>query len=128
MAAPDLPRERLICILGPTGVGKTEFALKLAEQFRGEIVSADSMQVYRQMDIGTAKPTPQERGRITHHLLDVADPDQPFDASRYMDMATKAITCLHQAGKQPFVVGGTGLYVRALLGGLIDGPPADEAL
>ncbi|MCK9364884.1 MAG: tRNA (adenosine(37)-N6)-dimethylallyltransferase MiaA [Syntrophales bacterium] len=128
MAAPDILRDRLICILGPTGVGKSAFALKLAEHFRGEIVGADSLQVYRQMDIGTAKPTPEERRRIPHHLLDVVDPDQPFDASRYLEVATKTIICLQQARKQPFVVGGTGLYVRALLGGLIDGPPADEAL
>ena len=94
----------------------------------GEIVSADSMQVYRGMDIGTAKPTPEERRRIPHHLLDVVDPDEPFDASRYCDLARGVIARLHGEGKPVFVVGGTGLYIRALLGGLIDGPGADESL
>jgi tRNA dimethylallyltransferase len=128
MAAPDTPRRRLVCIFGPTGVGKSAFALKLAECCRGEIVSADSMQVYRQMDIGTAKPTPEERSRIPHHLIDVVDPEQAFDASVYLAMATAAITVLQHAQKLPLVVGGAGLYIRALLGGLIDGPPADEKL
>jgi tRNA dimethylallyltransferase len=82
MAGFDIPKPRLICILGPTGVGKTGMALELADQWGGEIISADSMQVYRHMDIGTAKPTLEERRRIPHHLLDVVDPDEPFDASR----------------------------------------------
>jgi tRNA dimethylallyltransferase len=128
MAAPDILRPRLVCILGPTGVGKSAFAMALAEHYRGEIVSADSMQVYRRMDIGTAKPTPGERRRIVHHLIDVVNPDQPFDASRYLETAPDSITDLHHRGKLPLVVGGTGLYIRALLGGLIDGPPADERL
>lgn len=121
-------KPRLICIVGPTGVGKTGMALELAGRFGGEIVSADSMQVYRHMDIGTAKPTAAERERIPHHLLDVVDPDEPFDASRYIGLAHGAIADLRQRGKPVFVVGGTGLYIRALLGGLIDGPGADEAL
>lgn len=124
----ESPRERLVCIFGPTGVGKSAFAIHLAERLGGEIVGADSMQVYRRMDIGTAKPTREERGRVFHHLIDVVEPDEPFDASRYREMASGAVTAVHQKGKTPFVVGGTGLYIRALLGGLIDGPPADEAL
>jgi len=128
MAGLDNPKPRLICIVGPTGVGKTAMALELACRWGGEIVSADSMQVYRHMDIGTAKPTPEERGRIPHHLLDVVDPDEPFDASRYIELAHKVIDRLQWQGKPVFVVGGTGLYIRALLGGLIDGPGADEAL
>ncbi|MCX5821508.1 MAG: tRNA (adenosine(37)-N6)-dimethylallyltransferase MiaA [Deltaproteobacteria bacterium] len=128
MTVPDDPKPRLICILGPTGVGKTGMALELAGRWGGEIVSADSMQVYRHMDIGTAKPTPEERGRIPHHILDVVDPDEPFDASRYVGLAHGVIDALRRQGKPVFVVGGTGLYVRALLGGLIDGPGADEAL
>jgi tRNA dimethylallyltransferase len=128
MAGLDDPKPRLICIVGPTGVGKTGMALELAGRWGGEIVSADSMQVYRHMDIGTAKPTPEERGRIPHHLIDVVDPDGPFDASRYIELAHGAIEGLQRQGKPVFVVGGTGLYIRALLGGLIDGPGADEAL
>ena len=128
MSGLDNPKPRLICIVGPTGVGKTAMALELACRWGGEIVSADSMQVYRHMDIGTAKPTPEERGRIPHHLLDVVDPDEPFDASRYIELAHKVIDRLQWQGKPVFVVGGTGLYIRALLGGLIDGPGADEAL
>ncbi len=128
MMMGEAPRERLVCIFGPTGVGKSAFALKLAEHFGGEIVGADSMQVYRRMDVGTAKPTREERGRVFHHLIDVVEPDQPFDVSRYQEMAAGAVTAVLEKGKTPFVVGGTGLYIRALLGGLIDGPPADEAL
>jgi len=128
MAGADIPKPRLICILGPTGVGKTAMALELADRWGGEIVSADSMQVYRQMDIGTAKPTPEERRRIPHHLLDVVDPDEPFDVSRYIRLANGIIADLQREEKPVFVVGGTGLYIRALLGGLIDGPGADEVL
>jgi len=128
MDIPAIPRPRLVIILGPTGVGKSAMALSLTGRLGGEIVSADSMQVYRGMDIGTAKPTPEERRRITHHLLDVVDPDEPFDASRYCTLAQGIITRLQGEGKPVFVVGGTGLYIRALLGGLIDGPGADEPL
>jgi tRNA dimethylallyltransferase len=122
------PKPRLIILLGPTGAGKTALALRLAGRFGGEIVSADSMQVYRGMDIGTAKPTPEERGMIPHHLLDVVSPDAPFDVSRYCELARAAIARLHREGKAVFVVGGTGLYLRALVGGLIEGPGADETL
>jgi tRNA dimethylallyltransferase len=124
----ELPKPRLILILGPTGVGKTGMALELAERFGGQIVGADSMQVYRHMDIGTAKPTAGDRARIPHHLIDVVDPDEPFDVSRYIAVANGVIGRLQGAQKPVFVVGGTGLYVRALLGGLIDGPGADEGL
>jgi tRNA dimethylallyltransferase len=129
MAGFEIPKPRLIILLGPTGVGKTGMAMELAGRWGGEIVSADSMQVYRYMDIGTAKPTPEERGLIPHHLLDVVDPDEPFDVSRYIELAHAAIAHLQQQeGKPVFVVGGTGLYIRALMGGLIDGAGADEAL
>ena len=128
MAVSGAQKPRVILLVGPTGVGKTKMALKMAGRFGGEIVSADSLQVYRGMDIGTAKPTPEERQRIPHHLLDVVDPDQPFDASRYCDLAHGVIARLHREGKPIFVVGGTGLYIRALLGGLIAGPGADESL
>ncbi|MBA4421752.1 MAG: tRNA (adenosine(37)-N6)-dimethylallyltransferase MiaA [Syntrophus sp. (in: bacteria)] len=121
-------KPRVVLLVGPTGVGKTKMALKIAGLIGGEIVSADSLQVYRGMDIGTAKPTPEERRCIPHHLLDVVDPDQPFDVSRYCDLAHRVISCLHREQKPIFVVGGTGLYIRALLGGLIAGPGADESL
>ena len=128
MAGADIPKPRLICILGPTGVGKSAMALELADRWGGEIVGADSMQVYRHMDIGTAKPTPHERKRIPHHLLDVVNPDEPFDVSLYIRLANGIIADLHRGERPVFVVGGTGLYIRALLGGLIDGPGADEVL
>ena len=125
---PVSPKPRLVVLLGPTGVGKTALALALAHRWQGQIVSADSMQVYRAMDIGTAKPTLEERRRVPHHLIDVVAPDEPFDASRYLALARAAIESLQAAGKAVFIVGGTGLYLRALLGGLIPGPGADEAL
>ena len=100
MAGPGNMKPRLICIVGPTGVGKTGMAMELAGRFGGEIVSADSMQVYRHMDIGTAKPTAAERGRVPHHLLDVVDPDEPFDASRYISLAGAAIADLAAAGEE----------------------------
>jgi len=106
MAICDGEKPRLIIILGPTGVGKTEMALEIAGQWGGEIVSADSMQVYRRMDIGTAKPTREQQRRIPHHLVDLVDPDEPFDASRYCTCAREAIAALHRKGKPVFVVGG----------------------
>lgn len=108
----------LIAILGPTAVGKSALALQLAEEFRGEIVSADSRQVYRGMDIGTAKPTRAERARVPHHLLDVVNPDEPFTLAQYQRLAYAAIADIHARGKVPFLVGGSGLYVRAVLEGL----------
>jgi tRNA dimethylallyltransferase len=128
MIVSGMPKPRLVVLLGPTGVGKTEMALRMAERWGGEIVGADSMQVYRGMDIGTAKPTPRERMRIPHHLLDVVDPDEPFHASRYCDLARGVIARLQNEEKPVLVVGGTGLYIRTLLGGLIDIPGADESL
>jgi tRNA dimethylallyltransferase len=128
MSISRIPKPRLVIILGPTGVGKTAMALALGARLGAEIVSADSMQVYRGMDVGTAKPTWEERRQIPHHLLDVVDPDEPFDASRYCALAHGIIGRLHGEGKPVLVVGGTGLYIKALLGGLIAGPTADESL
>jgi tRNA dimethylallyltransferase len=108
----------LIAILGPTAVGKTALSVRLAEEFRGEIVSADSRQVYRGMDIGTAKPTADEQHRVRHHLLDVVDPDETFTLSEYQHHAYAAIADIHARGRVPFLVGGSGLYVRAVLEGL----------
>jgi tRNA dimethylallyltransferase len=109
--------KRLIAIVGPTGIGKSRLALHLATVFPGEIVSADSRQVYRYMDIGTAKPTPQELASIPHHLIDIINPDDEFSLAMYQQMANKAIDDIHGRGRLPFLVGGTGLYVKAVLEG-----------
>jgi tRNA dimethylallyltransferase len=108
---------RLIAIVGPTGVGKSRLALHLATIFNGEIVSADSRQVYRYLDIGTAKPTPQELSLIPHHLINIINPDEDFSLAQYLDLANKAIKDIFKRNRLPFLVGGTGLYVRALLEG-----------
>jgi tRNA dimethylallyltransferase len=107
----------LILIVGPTAVGKTELAIQLAERLDGEIVSADSRLFYRGMDIGTAKPTPEERARIPHHLIDVADPDETWSLAVFQQAATKIIAGIHARGKLPFLVGGTGQYIRAVTEG-----------
>ncbi|OGO08030.1 MAG: tRNA (adenosine(37)-N6)-dimethylallyltransferase MiaA [Chloroflexi bacterium RBG_13_57_8] len=109
--------KRLVAIVGPTGIGKSRLALRLAEKFHGEIVGADSRQVYRFMDIGTAKPTPQELGAVPHHLIDIIDPDEEFSLAQYLDLARKTIDDIFQRGNVPFLVGGTGLYIKALLEG-----------
>ncbi len=121
-------KPRLIVIVGPTAIGKTEAAIRLAREWDSEIISADSMQVYRYMDIGTAKPTIEERSLVPHHLVDVVNPDEQFNAAMFMEMSQRIIAGLHSLGKPVFVVGGTGLYVKALLGGLFRGPDADEGL
>lgn len=108
----------LIAIIGPTAVGKTAISLRLAREFRGEIVSADSRQVYRWMDIGTAKPNAQERQCVPHHLLDAVNPGETFSLAEYQRLAYAAIAEIHARGNTPFLVGGTGLYVRAVLDGL----------
>lgn len=122
------PRPAIIIICGPTGVGKTSGAIAAAERFDGEIIGADSVQIYRHLDIGTAKPTPAERERIPHHLVDFLEPDEPFDARRFSKMAGSVIQRLSAAGKVPFVVGGTGLYIKALLHGLFEPPAASPEL
>ena len=107
--------KRLIAIVGPTGIGKTRLAVKLAAKFTGEIISADSRQVYRFMDIGTAKPTPEEMMQVPHHLIGIIDPDEEFNLALFQQQAYKAIEDVHQSGKLPFLVGGTGLYIKAIL-------------
>lgn len=123
---PSLGRQHIdqpvVAIVGPTAVGKTALALAIAERFSCEIVGADSMQVYRHMDIGTAKPTLEERSRIRHHLIDVADPDEQYQAARYADEAFQACLDIVARGKTPMLVGGTGLYLQALLHGMFDMP------
>ncbi|GAI39995.1 unnamed protein product, partial [marine sediment metagenome] len=107
----------LIAIIGPTAVGKSELALKLAESLDGEIINADSRQVYRYMDIGTNKPTLAEKAAVLHHLIDVAEPDEDFSVAMYHQLAIEAMTAIQQKGKLPLLVGGSGLYVWSLVEG-----------
>ena len=118
----------LICIVGPTAVGKTEIAIQLAQQLDAEIVSLDSRQIYREMDIGTAKPTPDQRGAVPHHLIDCVDVDQPFSVAEYQRLADAAITQIRERDKRTMAVGGAGLYFRGLIDGLFDGPGADAEI
>lgn len=118
------PLPSLILIVGPTAVGKTEIALQLAERLSGEIVSADSRLFYRGMDIGTAKPSPAERARVPHHLIDIANPDETLSLAIFQQKARQAIAEIYTRGKLPFLVGGTGQYVRAVSEGWT--PPAVE--
>ena len=117
-----------VILLGPTGSGKTALSLALAERFGGEIVSCDSVAVYRGMEIGTAKPTREERARVSHHLIDVAEPDKPFTAGEYSRLARQALCKIAGRGRLPIVTGGTGLYLRALTEGLFAGPERREDL
>jgi tRNA dimethylallyltransferase len=120
-------KPRIVIILGPTAVGKTDLALDVASAFDGEIISADSMQVYRHLDIGTSKPTREERVRVPHHLIDIVDPDGEYSAALFNRQAGSIIGDLH-VRKTIIVAGGTGLYIRALTGGIIEGPGPDEGL
>lgn len=117
-----------VLLLGPTGSGKTALSLALGERFRGEIVSCDSVAVYRGMDLGTAKPTREEQARLPHHLIDVADPDQFFTAGEYSRQARTALKDIAGRCKLPIVTGGTGLYLRALTDGLFAGPARQTEL
>jgi tRNA dimethylallyltransferase len=118
-------RPRVIVVVGPTAVGKTQTVLHLATGLEAEVINADSMQVYRYMDIGTAKPTAAERSLVPHHLLDLVDPDEDFDAFRYADLGRVAIAEASGRGRAALVSGGTGLYVKALVHGLFPGAPKD---
>ena len=108
---------KILVICGPTASGKTALAVELALRHHGEVVSADSMQIYRRMDIGTAKPTPEEMRGVPHHMLDVADPEEDFSVARYVDMAAKCVDDILSRGKLPILAGGTGLYIDSLLSG-----------
>jgi tRNA dimethylallyltransferase len=127
MPASD-PRRPVVVVTGPTATGKTPLAIALAHRFGGEILNADSMQVYRFMDIGTAKPTPEQRAEVPHHLLDVVTPDVPYSAGRYAASARRAADAILERGRVPILAGGTGLYLRAFLEGLIPTGPADSSL
>jgi tRNA dimethylallyltransferase len=115
----------VLVLIGPTAVGKTDLSLAIARKFDCEIVSVDSMQVYRYMDIGTAKIEPELRREIPHHLIDIVDPDQPYHAARFVEDALAAIRGIHQREALPLLTGGTGLYLRALLHGLFTGGESD---
>ena len=119
---------KLLCLLGPTAVGKTEIAIQLAQRLNAEIVSVDSRQIYRQMDIGTAKPTPEEQRAARHHLIDCVDISQPFSVADYQSLADAAIADIRNRGKRVLLVGGAGLYFRAIVDGLFEGPGANPAL
>jgi tRNA dimethylallyltransferase len=121
----DVP---LVVIVGPTGSGKTSLSLNLAREFNGEIVSCDSVAVYRDFEIGTAKPSRDERASVPHHLIDVADPLKEFTAGEYARVAREALRDITSRSKLPIVVGGTGLYLRALIDGLFPGPHRSEDL
>jgi tRNA dimethylallyltransferase len=136
---PDVPAAappaaaRAVVILGPTASGKSALALALAQALRaagsgGEILCCDSMQVYRGLDIGTAKPTAAEQALVPHHLLDLVSPDEPFHAARWAALARQALAEVHARGRLPIIVGGTGLYYRALVRGLFQAPPSDPAI
>jgi tRNA dimethylallyltransferase len=125
---PVHPVSTPVFLAGPTAVGKSETALALAEKTGGEIIPVDSMQVYRGLDIGTAKPSPAERARVPHHLIDVCDLHEAFDAAQFIRHAQKAVSEIQSRNKTPIFCGGTGLYFKAFLEGLGEAPPADEKL
>ena len=121
-------KSKLICLLGPTAVGKTVVAIQLSQRLNGEIISVDSRQIYCQMDIGTAKPTLKEQQAAPHHLIDCVDITQPFSVADYQSLVDAAITEIQNRGKQVLLVGGAGLYFRTIVDGLFDGPDADLSL
>ncbi len=127
----DIPApepDELVTVVGPTASGKTGLAIALAERWGGEIIGADSVQIYRLFDIGSGKPTAEERAQVPHHLVDVVDPLSPFDAGRFVAMADEAIAEVRSRGRQPIVCGGTFLWVKALLFGLAPSAPADDEI
>jgi len=124
----DAPERPLVAVAGPTGSGKSDLALDIAQRFDGEIVNCDSLQIYRYFDIGTAKLAPGERRGIAHHLIDILDPDELFTAGEYARLAREAIGAISRRGRLPILAGGTGFYLRALLDGLFEGPSRDQPL
>jgi len=117
-----------VAVVAPTASGKSVLGMALAERFHGEILTCDALQVYRHMDIGTAKPTAEERERIVHHMLDLREPCDDFSAGDYLRLGREALNLIRARGRIPFVVGGSGFYLRALIQGLFEGPPRAEAL
>ena len=124
----DVRERGFVAVVGPTGSGKSELALRIAGEFGGEVVNCDSLQVYRYFDIGTAKLPVEERHGIPHHLIDICDPDEVFTAGDYARRARPLLDDIHARGKVPVIAGGTGFYLRALIDGLVEGPARDEAV
>jgi len=122
----DTP-QRIVVILGPTAGGKSDLAVAVAQRFGGEVLGADSMQVYRGLDAGTAKPSTTQRAAVPHHLVDIVEPTERFTVADWISAAESLIADLHRRGKLPVVVGGTNLYLKALLEGMFEGPPGNEA-
>ncbi len=122
------PKPKVIVICGATGIGKTSVGIELAQKSGGEIVSADSMQIYRYMDIGTAKPTPAELAQVPHHMIDIVDPAEDYDAVQFARQARDRVADIVKRGLVPFIVGGTGLYIKALLHGLFQSRPVDPRI
>lgn len=118
----------ILILCGPTAIGKSALALELAQKLNGEIISADSQQVWRELDIGTAKPSPADRAKVPHHLIDVASPDEHFDVARYIALAEQAIEDISSRSRLPLIVGGAGLYIDSLLYGLCPAPPQDPKI
>lgn len=119
---------KVIILLGPTGVGKTGVSILLAKAMHTEIISADSMQIYRHMDIGTAKPTKKEMSIVRHHMIDIVEPSETFSTGKYIEQVVPIIERLHREGKIPIIAGGTGLYLKAMTRGIFSGPSADWTL
>ncbi len=128
MNSKEIINEPVLVLVGPTAIGKTDLSLSLADHFKCEIISVDSMQVYRFMDIGTAKATKEERQRVRHHLIDIVNPDENYDAARFIEDARAAIGDIHNRGKIPLLTGGTGLYLKALFEGIFSGVDADPRI
>src|SRR5438270_5818234 len=126
--APDACERPLVAVAGPTGSGKSDLALAIAEKFNGEVLNCDSLQVFRYFDIGTAKLPMAERRGIPHHLIDIVDPDELFTAGEYARLARETIAGITARGRLPVIAGGTGFYLRALLDGLFQGPTRDQPL
>lgn len=125
---PEIITQPCLVLVGPTAIGKTDLSLTISRRFDCEIISVDSMQVYRYMDIGTAKASISERSEIPHHLIDIVNPDDNYDAARFAIDGLRAIRDIHSRGKIPLLTGGTGLYLRALLEGIFPGVPVDETI
>ncbi len=123
----ESPKGKVIFIVGPTAVGKTTVAIQLAKRLQTEVISADSMQIYRHMDIGTAKPSLEERALVRHHMIDIVEPWEYFSVGQYLEMVSGIISDLHARGLNPIITGGTGLYMKAMTRGLFPSPAADLA-
>ena len=121
-------KPKILIIAGPTASGKTEIGINLAEKFCGEIISADSVQIYRYMNIGSAKPTAEDRARAVHHMIDIRDPNENFSAGDYVREARECIKKIVGRGRLPIIVGGTGLYIRCLIGGMLNSSKTETKL